>query len=87
MMLLTATNRELGSRAVTMFSMTKDATRVLEDALKLAPAERAELAEELLASLDETEAEVERALGLLRSRNVPLKPEQTAPVKRTGGLR
>lgn len=41
--------------------MTKDATRVLEDALKLAPAERAELAEELLASLDETEAEVERA--------------------------
>ncbi len=44
-----------------MFSMTKDATRVLEDALKLAPAERAELAEELLASLDDTEADVERA--------------------------
>ena len=44
-----------------MFSMTKDATRVLEDALKLDAVERAELAEELLASLDETEADVERA--------------------------
>ena len=41
--------------------MTKDATRVLEDALKLPPTERAELAEELLASLDETEADVQHA--------------------------
>ena len=43
--------------------MTKDATRVLEDALKLEPAERAELAEELLATLDDTEADVEQAWG------------------------
>jgi putative addiction module component (TIGR02574 family) len=43
------------------FLMTKDATRLFEDALKLAPGERAELAEELLASLDDTEADVERA--------------------------
>jgi len=42
-----------------MFRMTKDA--LLADALKLAPAERAELAEELLASLDEAEADIERA--------------------------
>ena len=41
--------------------MTKDATRLLEDALRLEPADRAQLAEELLASLDETEADVERA--------------------------
>jgi len=41
--------------------MTKDASRLLEDALKLAPTERAELAEELLASLDEAEADIERA--------------------------
>ena len=41
--------------------MTKDATRVLEEALKLSAAERAELAEELLAGLDDTEADVERA--------------------------
>ena len=44
-----------------MFSMTKDATRVLEEALKLSAAERAELAEELLAGLDDAEADVERA--------------------------
>ena len=44
-----------------MILMTKDATRLLEDAMKLEPSERAELAEELLASLDETEADVERA--------------------------
>lgn len=41
--------------------MTKDATRVLEEALKLSAAERAELAEELLAGLDDTEADVEHA--------------------------
>ena len=44
-----------------MDSMTKEATRLLEDALKLAPAERAELAEELLATLDDSEPDVERA--------------------------
>ena len=41
--------------------MKKEATRLLEDALKLAPAERAELAEELLATLDDSEPDVERA--------------------------
>ena len=41
--------------------MTKDATRLLEDAMRPTPAERVELAEELLASLDEAEADVERA--------------------------
>ena len=41
--------------------MTKDATRLLEDAMRLGPEERAELAEELLASLDEAEADIERA--------------------------
>jgi putative addiction module component (TIGR02574 family) len=41
--------------------MTKDATRLLEDALRLRPEDRAQLAEELLASLDETESEVESA--------------------------
>jgi len=44
-----------------MLLMTKDATRLLEDAMRLAPEERAELAEELLASLDEAEEDVERA--------------------------
>ncbi len=41
--------------------MTKDATRVLEDALQLAAGERAQIAEELLASLDDTREEVEAA--------------------------
>ena len=44
-----------------MLLMTKDATRLLEDAMRLAPEERAELAEELLASLEEAEVDVERA--------------------------
>jgi len=44
-----------------MVSMTKDATKLLEDALRLDANERAQLAEELLASLDEAEEEVERA--------------------------
>jgi hypothetical protein len=66
--------------------MTKDATRLLEDALKLAPTERAELAEELPARLDETEADVERA-WLLRLRSEPPKHGSTARVKRIGVLR
>jgi hypothetical protein len=41
--------------------MTKDATRLLEDALRLRPEERAQLAEELLASLDDVEHDVELA--------------------------
>ena len=42
--------------------MTKDATRVLEDALQLAPGERAQIAEELLATLgDDSREEVEAA--------------------------
>jgi len=42
--------------------MTKDATRVLEDALQLAPGERAQIAEELLATLgDDSRKEVEAA--------------------------
>jgi putative addiction module component len=41
--------------------MTKEATQVLEDALRLRPEDRAQLAEELLASLDEVEQDVERA--------------------------
>jgi putative addiction module component (TIGR02574 family) len=41
--------------------MTKDASRLLEDALRLRPQDRAQLAEELLASLDEVEQDVERA--------------------------
>jgi putative addiction module component (TIGR02574 family) len=41
--------------------MTRDAARLLEDALRLGPNERAELAEELLASLDEVEDGVEEA--------------------------
>ncbi len=41
--------------------MTNDATRLLEDALRLRPEDRAQLVEELLASLDEAEPEVESA--------------------------
>ena len=41
--------------------MTKDAARLLEDALRLKAEDRARLAEELLASLDDAEQEVERA--------------------------
>ena len=41
--------------------MTKDATKLLEDALRLDADERAQLAEELLASLDDVEDEVESA--------------------------
>ncbi|HUP44173.1 MAG TPA: addiction module protein [Thermoanaerobaculia bacterium] len=41
--------------------MTKDAARLLEDALRLKAEDRARLAEELLASLDEAEQEVEQA--------------------------
>jgi hypothetical protein len=44
-----------------LLMMTKDATRLLEDALRLRPEDRAQLAEELLASLDETEQDVELA--------------------------
>ena len=45
--------------------MTKDATRVLEDALQLAAAERAQVAAELLASLDDAEEQIEAAVRLL----------------------
>jgi putative addiction module component (TIGR02574 family) len=38
-----------------------DAHRLLREAMDLPPAERARLAEELLASLDEREEDVERA--------------------------
>ena len=41
--------------------MTRDATKLLEDALRLDADERAQLAEELLASLDDVEDEVESA--------------------------
>jgi hypothetical protein len=41
--------------------MTKEAARLLEDALRLRPEDRAKLAEELLASLDEAEQDVEQA--------------------------
>ena len=41
--------------------MTKDATRVLEDALRLQADERATVAAKLLASLDSVEDEVEAA--------------------------
>ena len=44
-----------------MFLMTKDTTRLLEDALRLDADERAQLAEELLASLDDVEDEIESA--------------------------
>jgi hypothetical protein len=38
--------------------MTRDAGRLLEEALQLAPNERAEIAAELLSSLDEQEQDV-----------------------------
>ena len=41
--------------------MTKDATQILESALRLAADERAHLAAELLASLEESEEAVEAA--------------------------
>lgn len=44
-----------------MMCMTTNAQKVLDDALTLSASERAELAAQLLASLDETEAEVEAA--------------------------
>lgn len=44
--------------------MTKDAARLLEDALRLRPEDRARLAEELLASLDDAEQDVERAWAI-----------------------
>lgn len=44
-----------------MSCMTPNAQRVLDDALMLSASERAELAAELLASLDETEPAVEAA--------------------------
>jgi len=41
--------------------VTANARKLLEDALALDPPDRAELAAQLLASLDEAEAEVEKA--------------------------
>lgn len=41
--------------------MTTNAEKLLRDALTLAPTDRAELAAQLLASLDEAEADVESA--------------------------
>jgi putative addiction module component (TIGR02574 family) len=41
--------------------MTKEATRVLEGALRLPAEERAEMADELLATLGDYQAEVEAA--------------------------
>lgn len=41
--------------------MTATARKLLEDALTLEPSERAELAEQLLASLDDIEVDVETA--------------------------
>lgn len=41
--------------------MTTNAEKLLRDALTLTPADRADLAAQLLASLDETEADVEAA--------------------------
>lgn len=41
--------------------MTRNADRVLEDALQLAPNERAKIAAELLSSLDEEEQDVKAA--------------------------
>ena len=41
--------------------MTTTAQKLLEDALTLAPNDRAELAAQLLASLDDAEADVEKA--------------------------
>jgi putative addiction module component (TIGR02574 family) len=44
-----------------MPKMTKDASRLLEDALRLRPEDRVQLAEKLLASLDDVEPDVEQA--------------------------
>lgn len=41
--------------------MTRDATRLLEEARQLAPIERAKIAEELLSSLDERDGDVKAA--------------------------
>ena len=41
--------------------MTKDANRLLEEALQLAPNERAKIAAELLSSLDEQDQDVKSA--------------------------
>ena len=41
--------------------MTTNAQKLLQDALTLNPSDRADLAAQLLASLDETEADVEAA--------------------------
>lgn len=41
--------------------MTRDATRLLEEALQLAPNDRAKIAEELLSSLDERDGDVKAA--------------------------
>jgi putative addiction module component (TIGR02574 family) len=41
--------------------VTTNAEKLLRDAMTLTPADRAELAAQLLASLDDTEAEVEAA--------------------------
>ena len=41
--------------------MTRNADRVLEDALQLAPNERARIAAELLSSMDEEEQDVKAA--------------------------
>ena len=48
-------------RAHTIVVVTANAQKLLEDALTLTPNERAELAAELLASLDVTEPDVESA--------------------------
>ena len=42
-------------------AMTKDANRLLEEALQLAPNERAKIAAELLSSLDEQDQDVKSA--------------------------
>lgn len=41
--------------------MTRNASRLLEEALQLAPHERAKIAEELLSSLDEQDRDVKSA--------------------------
>ena len=41
--------------------MTKNADRLLEEALQLTPSERAKIAAELLSSLDEQDADVKAA--------------------------
>jgi hypothetical protein len=43
--------------------VTEATTRLLQEALSLGAEERAALAAELLASLDDTEDDVQRALG------------------------